>query len=189
MTPFAHSILARSHPSDCPGGLRLRLIGPGDADLLGALFERLSPAGRRARFLAPVAQVSGTLLSRLSVVDQATHVGLLTVHRSYGRDEAVAEARYVVTQARSAEIALTVDERWQGRCLGRLLLALLERRAMRAGIGCLFGETLQGNEPMLALARRQGFRVTPGDARGVLTLTKDLVDHEGFPEARRSSAA
>lgn len=174
MSPFAATSLAGSRPFARFAGLRLRLIGPGDVDLLGALFERLSPAGRRARFLAPVAHVSGTLLSQLSSVDQSTHVGLLAVDRSCGHDEAIAEARYVATAGLSAEVALTVDERWQGRCLGRVLLTMLERRAMRSGIQRLFGETLQDNERMLALAQRQGFRVTLGGTRGVMSLTKDL---------------
>jgi len=56
--------------------VRLRLVVPEDKELLRAGFERLSPASRYARFLAPKSQLSDDELRYLCEVDHDRHVAI-----------------------------------------------------------------------------------------------------------------
>src|SRR5689334_12259749 len=56
--------------------VRLRLVVPEDKELLRAGFERLSPASRYARFLAPKFQLSDDELRYLCEVDHDRHVAI-----------------------------------------------------------------------------------------------------------------
>lgn len=76
---------------------------------------------------------------------------------------------------RSAEVALVLADAWQGRGLGRRLLARLVEHAQSAGAQEAAGVVLATNVAMLRLARSMGFSVTaePGDAT-VARIRRDL---------------
>src|SRR5262249_39282838 len=86
----------------------------------------------------------------------------------------VGEARYVrAANPSSAEVSVSVAERWQGKGLAKLMLTKIEYRAAAAGIRRIVGETLATNEKMISLARKAGF-VISDYARGVVRLEKTL---------------
>jgi len=61
--------------------------------------------------------------------------------------------------ADEAEIlSVAVAARWQGRGIGRRLVALHLRRLAGLGVRAVFLEVEEGNKPALALYRRAGFR-------------------------------
>ena len=71
---------------------------------------------------------------------------------------------------------LVIADVWQGRGLGRRLLATLIEHAQSARVQQIVGVVLATNEAMLWLARSMGFSVNaePGDAT-VLRIRRDLV--------------
>jgi acetyltransferase len=73
-----------------------------------------------------------------------------------------------------AEFAIIVASTFKGRGLGRALLEKMIRYAERRGTGVLVGEVLRGNQPMLGLAKRLGFRVTGAQAGEAVGLELDL---------------
>jgi len=84
--------------------------------------------------------------------------------------------RYVVDSHKStAEIALVLADAWQGRALGRRLLATLLEHAQAAGVREAVGVVLATNKAMLRLARSMHFAVTaePGDST-VVRIRRDL---------------
>jgi acetyltransferase len=76
----------------------------------------------------------------------------------------------------SAEAALVIADVWQGRGLGRRLLATLIEHAQSVGVQQVVGVVLVTNEAMVGLARSMGFSVNaePGDAT-VLRIRRDLA--------------
>jgi acetyltransferase len=60
-----------------------------------------------------------------------------------------------------AEFALAVADDWQGRGLGRRLMAHLVADARRQGLQRLFGDVLAENRRMLVLMRESGARLQP----------------------------
>ena len=94
-----------------------------------------------------------------------------------GKEVILGKSRYVRGEDPAcAEFAITVDDRWQGKGLGWLLLRLLEGRAVAEGIEMLFGRTLPGNVRMQALARKAGFEIVPDSVEpGTLRVEKRLA--------------
>ena len=84
-------------------------------------------------------------------------------------------ARYVLDKGdQAAEFALVVADSWQGRGIGRRLLAKLIEAARRRGVKVLYGDILATNRPMLALVSKLGFQLSrhedPTLTRAVLEL-------------------
>lgn len=156
----------------------IRPLGAEEAPLLVAHVAELAPASRHSRFLGGVNVITEREALRLvagpSVLALAAMVG-----GPYG-PVMVGEAIAAFGADDRAEFALSVADAWQGRGIGRALLASLARRiAPRAAH--LHGEVLSGNRRMLALAARAGF--TLGTSRSdprLVTVTRRL-DTQGHP--------
>ena len=83
-------------------------------------------------------------------------------------------ARYVLeTNNQSAEFAIVVADAWQGRGIGRRLLAKLIDIARRRGLRRLYGDILGTNRPMLEFVRKLGFKL---ERHEDATLTRASLD-------------
>ncbi|HLY50376.1 MAG TPA: GNAT family N-acetyltransferase [Solirubrobacteraceae bacterium] len=105
-----------------------------DAPRLAEAFARLSEESRQLRFLGPKPTLSSSELRYLTEVDGHDHVALSAVDPGSGR--AVGIGRFVRDRKNPerAEVAVTVADDWQGRGLGKLLLARLSDRAREEGV-------------------------------------------------------
>ena len=162
-----------------PGGrsARLRALGPGDAAAEKAFFNGLSLGSRQQRFHFGLRELSPALLRLLTDVDQRLHRAWVVETIYAGPPVVIADARYVCDPEwpTVAEFALAVADDWQGRGLGRRLVAHLISQARRQGLRQLFGDVLAENRRMLALMREFGMRLQPhadgaGLVRAVLVL-------------------
>jgi acetyltransferase len=153
----------------------LRPLGPGDVGAEKAFFNGLSLDSRHQRFHFGLRELSPALLKLLTDVDQRLHRAWVVEADEPGRP-VIADARYVrdPAQPATAEFALAVADDWQGRGLGRRLVAHLAGQASRQGVQRLYGEVLAENRRMLALMREFGARLQahadgPQLVRAVLT--------------------
>ena len=144
----------------------IRPVRPEDAPMEQAFIRGLSSESRYARFLFGARELPAALLARFTEVDQENHVALVVTVDDGGGPVLVADGRYV-REGEGAEFALVVADTWQGRGIGRRLLATLIRLARGAGVGALTGDILHTNRRMILLARDAGFAVLthPDDAR------------------------
>jgi GNAT superfamily N-acetyltransferase len=70
-------------------------------------------------------------------------------------DEIVGVARYdAPAGAKRAEIAVTVEDEWQHRGLGTVLLRMLTKLARDRGLDAFFASMLADNRPALAALHR-----------------------------------
>jgi acetyltransferase len=153
----------------------VRPIEPGDAEAEQAFVRRLSLVSRQRRFHIGIRELAPQTLRQFTEVDQRRHVAI--VAQAFGRETPliVADARYVRNDDDDdAEFAIAVADDWQGQGLGTGLLRRLAQEARRANVRRLYGEVLHGNEPMIAMLKREGARLAtlPGDAR-LLRATLD----------------
>jgi acetyltransferase len=75
-----------------------------------------------------------------------------------GGETLIGVARYVLDRNnKSAEFAIVVADAWQGRGIGKRLLAKLIDVARRRGVKRLYGDILGTNRPMLEFVRKLGF--------------------------------
>ena len=134
--------------------VRLRLIRPEDKDTLRAGFDRLSPASRYARFLAPKTALSDEELRYLCEVDHENHVAIGAVRDVPGQPaDGLGIARFIrlAEPPNTAEAAIAVADEVQHRGLGRLLLLRLVAAAAERGIERVRCEVLGSNAGMAAL--------------------------------------
>jgi protein lysine acetyltransferase len=122
---------------DLPDGRRTRIrpIAPDDKALLQEGLQRLSPESVRRRFLGPKPRLSAAELRYLTEVDGRDHIALVAVDDEEP-ERLVGVARCVRSKedAATAEMAIVVDDAWQGYGVGRILAEALARAAAAVGV-------------------------------------------------------
>jgi acetyltransferase len=146
--------------------LGVRPISPDDRDAFSTWFGRLTPESRRRRFHGPKPRLSRRELTYLTEVDHVSHAALVALDDA---GELVGEARYATTEpgGRTADLAITVADGWQGRGVGSRLAAQLVRTARANGMARLTALTLEDNLAAQRLLRRLGFRLAGSDGNAL----------------------
>ncbi|HEY8641275.1 MAG TPA: GNAT family N-acetyltransferase [Candidatus Dormibacteraeota bacterium] len=142
--------MASLHLSD-GSTLQLRPLEPEDGALLARLFYRLSPETVYKRFLSPIPSPYRPELQRLLEIDHRDREALAVLSEG----EVVAVVRYArdAQHPEVAEIAIVVEDGWQRRGLGALLIRRLAAVARRRGIGAFHATMLGDNRPAMRLLR------------------------------------
>ena len=130
----------------------LRPLEPTDADGLRRLFFRLSPDTVYRRFFQLVSAPSDADLRYLAAVDHDRREAIAAVHDG----EIIGVARYdrLRDDATRAEMAIVVEDAWQGRGVGRLLLDVLAADAHHHGVDGFTATILGENRRMLRMTRK-----------------------------------
>ncbi len=132
--------------------MEIRPLSEADTDGLRELFYRLSPRTVYLRFFHPVRTPDETFLHHLADVDHHGREALAAVD-DQGRIVAVARFDRQADDPSRAEIAVVVEDAWQGQGLGKELLGLLGTRAAEEGVSTLTASVLGENRRMLALTQ------------------------------------
>ena len=141
-----------------------------DKERLVNAFLHLQPQTIRMRFFYPKKRLSEDDLRWLDETGHGDHVGLVATVPS-GRDELIIGEGSYAALGRTAEVAFTVAEAWQGQGIASRLLQHLARIARDRGIAQFEAYVHQENSPMLAVFRHSGLPMTTEDAEGVLHVT------------------
>lgn len=130
----------------------IRLIGPDDAARLERLFYRLSPESVYRRFFTLYTSPPPGVMCRLVEVDHDTRDAAVAVVG----DEIVGVGRYSADPGEpgAAELAVVVDDAWQGHGLGSRLLALAAGLARLHGYTTLTAVVLADNAPAIRMLRK-----------------------------------
>lgn len=120
-----------------------------DADALLRFFAALSAESRHARFLGS-ARVDGEAAAAMAAADGTRRLGL--VARAPDSGEIVGHLCLEPSGPDEVEIGIVVADGWQGRGIGRRLLAEGLVWARRRGIRRLTGVALADNSRILRLA-------------------------------------
>lgn len=155
----------------------IRAIRPEDEPLIIAMHATFSERTIRMRFFSMVKRLSHESLIRLCYLDYDRELALVAVPQGESDPQIVGVSRYYLEpETRTAEFAVVVTDRWQGRGLGRQLMGRLIDVARQSGVKRLVGAVLSENEPMLDLARELGFTAGTAAEDGVVEVTLDLVN-------------
>ena len=149
-----------------------RPVRPDDAPLFCRLWDRLSPETVYRRFHAPL-RCPPAEAHRLVEVDHDLREALVAVVGG----EVVGVARYDRSPAdpRTADVAVVVEDAWQGVGVGRQLLGELTELAARRGVRSFTADVQTDNDRMVGLVRRllPGALLTP--AHGVYAVQSPLT--------------
>ena len=130
--------------------LLVRPVRHDDGELEEAFVRSLSLESGYQRMLSGGTKVTPEWIDSLTHIDYERHMAFAVTKVSDGVEQFVGVARYVVDAAtQSAEVALVLADAWQGRGLGRRLLATLLEHAQIAGVREAVGLVLATNKAML----------------------------------------
>jgi RimJ/RimL family protein N-acetyltransferase len=131
--------------------LTVRAITITDAERLARLFGRLSATSVHFRFFSPISRPPRAALLRLADVDHVRRDALVALDG----DEIVGVARYDGRPgSREAEIAITIEDAWQHRGVGKRLAVRLAGLATDRGYDTFVATMLPDNRAALGLVRK-----------------------------------
>lgn len=145
--------------------LLVRPSRPQDVDRVLDFFGRLSRRTISVRMLGPVVPMGAAATRRLVDIDYHDRLVLLAL-----LGEAVigvAEYSRLPNRPDRAEVAFTVQDDFQGKGLGGLLLEHLAAAGRERGIAVFEADVLAENEPMLRVLRGSGYRTEFGPATSI----------------------
>ena len=154
----------------------IRPIRPADAEPLRAAFALLEPDEVRQRFLYAKPELSPETASRLTQPNPKSEFVLVAAEPLTPGDAlvgAVSRAA-ILPGTRQAEFHILVSHYVAGMGLGRHLMRRLVRWAKGKRLERLYGDVLEENEPMLALAKSLGFHREPVDTPGMVRVSLEL---------------
>ena len=155
----------------------IRPIRADDAPRLQSLFGRLSRESIYYRFLGLRKELSSGQARRLADLDYRTQMALAASCGEGCEERLIGVARYSVipgSRPVEAEAAIVVEDRYQGKGLGTLLLERLVAYAVAHGVRTFLAEISQDNGRILRLIRRSGLPVQSCLEAGVLLLRVGL---------------
>jgi GNAT superfamily N-acetyltransferase len=162
------ALVAPHAPALLPG-LRIRPLGPPDAELLDAVLAGMSPHSRYTRFHGPKPRLSSAERDYLAGTDGRDHLALVALAET-GEPLGIARSVRLPDRPAVAEIAAEVVDAWQHRGLGSRLLARLARQAAAVGVA-RFTASVLSSTGLAASLRRRGWRAVAGDG---LTVTLEI---------------
>ncbi|QCI63920.1 bifunctional acetate--CoA ligase family protein/GNAT family N-acetyltransferase [Phreatobacter stygius] len=154
---------------------RIRPVRPEDEAIFRDFLERVDPDDLRQRFFAPIKQFSHAFIAKLAQIDYARSMVLVALEEATG--DLIGTVRlHADPDNDNAEYAVFIRSDMQGRGLGITMMRLIIDYAREQRIKRIYGQVLNENHKMLALARDLGFSVStdPDDSslqRVVLELT------------------
>lgn len=137
----------------------IRVAMPEDREALKAFFGRLSLESKRRRFFSFADPGMKLVDSLCDSSDPRSKLTLIVLRTVTGTPTIIATGSYVAQAEQTAEVALTVDDAFQGKGLGTLLLERLALLAVRNGIVRFWALTSTENRQMMEVFRNSGFQL------------------------------
>ncbi|HSB64082.1 MAG TPA: GNAT family N-acetyltransferase [Thermoanaerobaculia bacterium] len=137
----------------------IRPSEPGDLDAMREFFHQLSPESKRRRFFSAADPAETLLRKQCDSSNPRAQLTLIVSRVVEGTSRIIATGSYVARDEASAEVAFAVDDEFQGKGLGGLLLERLALLAARHGFVRFWALTLLGNQMMLETFRQSGFPI------------------------------
>ena len=152
--------------------VRIRPIRPEDADRLVEAYDRLSRDTLYQRFFTIMRRLPPDWARMLATVDYHRRLALITEHDGPAGPELIGVARYEPAgPPDTVEVAFVVQDGWQNRGLGAILLEALLAAAEARGIRTFKAFVLTDNTRMLGLLARSTDVQRRTTESGVVELT------------------
>ncbi|MGC4860206.1 GNAT family N-acetyltransferase [Micromonospora sp. DT41] len=162
--------------------VQLRPISPDDAPAIVAMHSRFSERTRYLRYFSPYPRIPERDLIRFVTVDHRDREAFVVL----AGEQIVAVGRYerLGPQAPEAEVAFVVEDAYQGRGIGSVLMEHLADAARRNGIMSFVAEVLPTNGTMLRVFSDFGYQVQREYADGVVHLSFPIAPTEATLEVQ-----
>lgn len=156
----------------------VRLAQASDAPAMAAFFQALSPESRRRRFFSESKPGMDMIESLCDSSDPRKSMTLLVSRVSDGADRIIATGSYIAHNETSAEYAVAVDDAFQGKGMGALLLERLSVLAVNNGFVHFLAITNPNNQAMLETFRTSGFEIKEQYKDGMVQVDLSVMPRE-----------
>lgn len=156
--------------------LLIRPIRPEDAEPLRAGFPLLQPEEVRQRFAYTMGELTPELAQRFTRVNPRSEFALVAAEPLPPGEALIgAVARVSVdSNERDGEFAILVSSHIANMGVGRYLMTRLVKWSRSRRLQRLYGDVLETNGAMIALAQSLGFVRGDGAMPGLVRMTLDL---------------
>jgi RimJ/RimL family protein N-acetyltransferase len=142
--------------------VHIRAMRPADETELLQAFERMSAEARYMRFMRSVREPNLERVRKALASFPEGGMGIVATVPATDGIDIVGSAIFVIGGDRtSCEFAINVGSAFGGAGLARTLMTTLIDAAGKRGLAEMEGFVLAANQPMLRLAARLGFSITP----------------------------
>ena len=145
---------------------------------MAEFFSKLSKDSLRLRFFSLTAPGSKLIESFCDDSDLRKRLCLIVTRASGGGSSVIASANYMAHDETTAEIALAVDDAFQAKGIGSLLLERLAVLAVRHGFRRFWAITMPENQGMLDVFRQSGFECRSRANDGCVEIDLSVVPNE-----------
>lgn len=135
------------------GEFVVRPVTPADGAALHLMYRRCTPLVRYHRFLTTCSELPADHLRAVLSREGGADALLVALTADPGR--AIALGSTHPYRPGVAEVGVLVEDAWQRRGVGRLLLRRLADRCRRRGVAALTAQTLCGRRALLGAVREE----------------------------------
>ncbi|MBI5586059.1 MAG: GNAT family N-acetyltransferase [Deltaproteobacteria bacterium] len=154
------------------------LAGQKDQEAFLAFINRLSPESRYQRFFSMRLPDEKFIRGLCDSSNPRERLTLIVTRVIEGAPRVIATGSYVVVEPQKAEVAVMVDDAFQGKGLATLLLERLSLLAVRNGILCFQAVTHADNRRMLEIFQHSGFQLHQQTSQGVVDIELSVLPGE-----------
>ena len=157
-----------------------RPVKPADESALTGMFYSLSADSVKKRYFTHTKTFPHKDVQKLTNIDYQQNLAIVgLVPGAGGAEDIVAIAQYFLDpKTLVAEVAFVVQDEWQDKGMGSLLLEYLTRTAKECGVKSFYATVLPANKAMLTIFYNSGYKINTEFDGDSYTITYDLQKKE-----------
>ncbi len=156
-----------------------RPVKPVDEPAVSDMLYSLSERSVKTRYMTSTMRFPRQDVQKIVNVDYAKNIAIVGTVPGIGGQEVVAIAQYFLDpEKNSAEVAFVVQDEWQKKGMGALLLRYLTRIARKRGVRQFYAKVLPTNKAMLAVFYNSGYHINTEFDGEVYNIRYDLTDQD-----------
>lgn len=156
----------------------IRLARPEDCEPMTKFFAELSSESKRRRFFGSGRPAEKLVRAFCDPSDPRKQLSLVVTRSSRAGVRIIATGNYAGIDENSAEVAMAVDDAFQGKGIGTLLLERLTLLAVRNGFRRFRAVTMSENKPMLDVFLESGFDCQRKQSEGYVDIDLSVIPNE-----------
>ncbi len=153
-----------------------RPVKPSDEPALSDMLYSLSEESVQKRYMTRTRAFAHRDVQQLTNIDYHKDLAIVGVVPGVSGDEIVAIGQYFLDpKTQVAEVAFLVQDEWQQKGMGTLLLEYITKVAKQRGVKGFSAKVLPNNKPMLAIFYSSGYKVNTEFDGEVYNITYELT--------------
>ena len=156
-----------------------RPVKPIDEPALSEMLYSASKESIRTRFMARKGSFPHRDVQQWTNIDYHNNISIVGIVPGVSGEQIVAIAQYYLDpKTQAAEVAFLVQDEWQKKGLGTLLLAYLTQIAKQRGVRRFYAKVLPVNKAMLTVFHNSGYKINTEFDGDVYSITYSLKKQE-----------